>query len=103
MGSGTQNAVLADVAAMRVIADRVDASAQLLESAARINLSRLRFGGATAGRAHTGRGDAMRAALNRLAGEVSQWARASSEIAVALRVAADRYADAEARSVSRIG
>ncbi len=104
MGSGTaQYGVFVDVAAMRVIANRFDASAQLIEAAARINLSRLTFDGATAGRTHIGRGDAVRAAVDRLAAEVSQWARASSEVAVALRAAADRYADAESRSAIRIG
>ncbi len=104
MGSGTaQYGVFLDIVVMRMIANRFDASAQLIEAAAQINLSRLTFSGATAGRAHIGRGDALRASLDQLTAEVSQWARASSEIAVALRAAADRYADAELRNVTRIG
>ena len=66
------------------------------------HLARLEFSGASAGRAHTARGDALRAALERLTAELSQWSRAAAEIAVALRAGADRYADAELYAAARI-
>ena len=93
----------ADVAAMRLIANRFEATAQLLETAARNHLSQLAFGGASAGRSHIARGDTLRASLDRLSADVSQWARATAEVTVALRAAADRYGDAELRSAARIG
>ena len=92
-----------EVAALRAVANQFDATAQLIDAAARNNLSQLCFTGATAGRAHTGRGDALHASLNRLDADLAQWSRASVEIAAALRAAADRYADAELRSAAGIG
>ena len=56
----------------------------------------------SAGRAHTARGDALRAALDRLTAELSQWSRAAVEIAVALRASANRYADADVYAAARI-
>jgi hypothetical protein len=92
-----------DVAAVRAVANRFEATAEILDEAACNHLARLTFGGAAAGRAHFARGDALRAALQRLAAEVSQWSRATGEIALALRASADRYADAELRTAARIG
>ena len=92
-----------DVAAVRAVANRFDATAEIIDGAARNHLASLTFGGATAGRAHIARGDALSTALERLAAEVWQWSRATSEIAVALRASADRYADAELRAAARIG
>jgi P2-related tail formation protein len=92
-----------EVAALREVANQFDATAQLIDAAARNNLAQLSFTGATAGRAHTGRGDALHASLNRLATELTQWSRATVEITAALRAAADRYADAELCSAARIG
>ena len=60
------------------------------------------FGGFSAGRAHTARGDALRGALDRLTAELSQWSRAAVEIAVALRASANRYADADVYATARI-
>jgi uncharacterized protein YukE len=92
-----------DVAALRAVANQFDGTAQILDAAARNNLSQLAFNGATAGRAHIGRGDALHTSLNRLQADLAQWSRATVEIAAALRAAADRYADAELRSAARIG
>jgi hypothetical protein len=91
-----------DVAAVRAVADRFGAAAELINGAVSNHLARLSFGGATAGRAHVARGDALRTGLERLAAEFSQWSRAADEIAVALRVGADRYADAELYAAARI-
>lgn len=91
-----------DVAAVRAVADQFDAAADVVDRAAGDHLARLAFGGASAGRAHVARGDALRGGLQRLAAELSQWSRAAGEIAVALRVGAGRYADAELYAAARI-
>ena len=89
--------------ARRTVASRFDATAALIEGAARTHFGRLVFDGATAGRAHIGHGDAVRAALHRLVGELGQWERATVEIATALRVSADHYAEADLRAAARVG
>ena len=99
---GQQNAFV-DAAAVRTVAHRFDDAAQLIDDAVRTHFGRLAFDGATAGRAYTGHGDALRLALNRLAGELAQWARATVEIATALRASADRYAEADLSAAARIG
>ena len=91
-----------DVPATHRIADQFGAAAELIERAVSDHLARLAFSGSSAGRAHTGRGDALRVELERLAAELSQWSRASVEIAAALRASADRYADAELYAAARI-
>lgn len=78
------------------------AAAGIIDGAASDHLARLAFGGESAGRAYCARGDALRVELQRLAAQLSQWSRASTEIAVALRGAADRYADAESYAAARI-
>ena len=92
-----------DVAAVQEIATQFAATAEIIDGAARSNLSQLAFGGGTAGRSHVARGDALRVSLDRLAGELSQWSRATREIVSALRASADSYADAEVHSAARIG
>ena len=91
-----------DVAAVYRIADQLGAAAEIIDGAVSDHLARLAFNGASAGRAHTARGDALRVELERLAAEVSQWSWAAVEIAVALRAGADRYADAELYAAARI-
>ncbi|MEY8017951.1 hypothetical protein [Mycobacterium servetii] len=91
-----------DVAAVHRVADRLEAAAELIDNAVGEHLARLAFGGAAAGRAYTTRGDALRAGLQRLATELSQWSRASAAVAVALRASAERYADAELYAARRI-
>ena len=88
--------------AVHTVADRFRAVAELVDGAVGEHLARLAFGGAGAGRAYAARGDALRAALQRLTAEVSQWSRASAAVAVALRSSAERYADAELYAARRI-
>ncbi|GAB3006419.1 type VII secretion target [Mycobacterium bourgelatii] len=91
-----------DCAALRAVADRFSAAADLIDEAVANHLARLIFDGSCAGRAHAARGDALRANLDRLADELSQWSRAAREIAAALRAGAERYADADAYAAARI-
>ncbi|MGZ4528202.1 MAG: type VII secretion target [Mycobacterium sp.] len=91
-----------DTSAAYRVATEFDGAAQLIDGALIEHLTRLEFGGPAAGRAHTARGDSLRAELERLTSELSQWSRASSEIAAALRATADRYADAELYAAARI-
>jgi Excreted virulence factor EspC, type VII ESX diderm len=91
-----------DVAVVHAVADRLGAAAEIIDDALSDHLARLAFGGASAGRSHSARGDALRAGLDRLAAELSQWSRAAVEIAVALRAGADRYADTELYAAARI-
>ncbi len=91
-----------DVAAVHRVADLFGAAADLIDGAVRGQLAMLAFGGAGAGRAYTARGDALRDELERVAAELSQWSRASVEIAAALRAGADRYAEAELYAAARI-
>ena len=91
-----------DVPATYRVADQFAIAAELIDRAVSDHLARLAFSGASAGRAHTARGDALRVELERLAAELSQWSRASAEIAAALRASADRYADAELYAAARI-
>ncbi len=84
------------------VADQLGAAAELLDRAVGDHLAQLGFGGASAGRAHTARGEALRAQLDRLTAEVTQWSRAATETAAALRAGANRYADAELYAAARI-
>jgi len=79
-----------DTAAVCAAAQRFEAAADLLDSALRTHLAGLSFGGSTAGRAHTARGEAVGTALRSLGGELVQWSRAAQEIGAALRAGADR-------------
>jgi len=63
----------------------------------------LEFDGAGAGRMHVARGDALRAAVDRVVDQLRQWSRASREIAAVLRASADRYTEADARAAQRLG
>lgn len=87
-----------DTAGLRAAAHRFDAAADVLEGAL---LNRLQFDGNVAGRVHAARGDAVRSALDQLAAGMTQWSRAATEVAAALRLAADRYGDAELRAAAR--
>ena len=99
MGSETR----IDVAAVRDVASEFDATAGILDTATSTHLSRLGFGGVSAGRAYVARGDALRAALERMADALTEWSRASAEIATALRVSADRYTRSDERTAARFG
>lgn len=102
-GVQNQNIARVDVGALRAGANQFDASAAMLAGAVRTHLDSLAFDGASAGRAYRADGDAIRSTLTRLAAAVSQWSRASAEVAAVLRVSADRYTDAELRGMARIG
>jgi hypothetical protein len=91
-----------DVAAVHRVADQMVTAAEIIERVVGDHLTRLTFSGATAGRAHAARGDVLRAQLERLVSDVSQWSRAAVEIAGALRTGAERYADAEMYAAARI-
>ncbi|WP_431233445.1 type VII secretion target [Mycolicibacterium psychrotolerans] len=89
-----------DCAGLRAAAQHFDSTAEMLDGVLHGQLSRLHFDGAVAGRAHVAHGDAVQAALDRLAAAVTQWSRAAEETAVALRVTADRYGDADVRAAA---
>ncbi|GAB7144036.1 type VII secretion target [Mycobacterium riyadhense] len=91
-----------DVEVVRAVAERFSAAAGLIDNAVTDHLARLAFYGARAGRAHTARGDALRAALDRLAVDSAQWSRAADEVAIALRMSAERYAEADRYAAARI-
>ncbi|OBB81123.1 hypothetical protein A5760_17455 [Mycobacterium colombiense] len=91
-----------DVPSAQRVANQFAMAAEFVDRAVSDHLSRLAFGGAVAGRAHAAPGDALRAELERLVVQVSQWSRASAEIAAALRSSAERYADAELYAAARI-
>ena len=91
-----------DTAAVYAIADRFGAAAELLDAAVYDHMASLAFGGSNAGRAHAERGDAVRAALDRLTAELSRWSQAAVEIAAAMRASANRYADADGYAAARI-
>lgn len=99
---GQTDAARVDLPALLDIARQYQAAADTLDGAVRTHLSGLAFDGATAGRMHVTRGDAVRAAVNHVVDQLRQWSRASTEIAAALRASADRYADADARAARRV-
>src|SRR5215475_327203 len=92
-----------DVAAVRDVANEFDASAVVLDATVRTHMRGLGFGGATAGRAYLARGDAVHAALDRVADGLAAWSRASAEIAAALRASADTYERSDERNAARLG
>ena len=98
-----QQDAFVDAAAVHAVANRFDDAAHLIDSAVHTHFGRLAFDGTTSGRAYIGQGDALRFALHRLSGDLAQWARASMEIATALRANASRYADADQFAAVRIG
>jgi hypothetical protein len=100
---GQTDAARVDLPALLDIARQYQAAADIVDGAVRTHLSGLAFDGATAGRMHVARGDAVRAAINHIVDQLRQWSRASTEIAAALRASADRYADADVRAARRVG
>src|SRR5262245_58094921 len=92
-----------DLGTVRDVAGQFEATAALLDAAIRTHLSNLRFDGATAGRVHAARGDALRTALTSIGDGIAQWSRASDEIAAALRRSADGYRAADHRTSARLG
>ncbi|MEU0495403.1 type VII secretion target [Mycobacterium sp. NPDC006124] len=92
-----------DAGALLAAAGRCDGIADVVDGLARGGLSRLVFDGAVAGRDHAARGDAVRRAVDDVVDQTAAWVRALREVAAALRVAGDRYADADARGAVRLG
>jgi len=92
-----------DVAAVLAVARQYEMAGDALDAAVRTHLSGLAFGGAEAGRLHVARGDAVHVALDRISDGLRAWARACAEIASALRVSADRYAEADISAGRRVG
>ena len=100
---GQPDVARVDVAALHAVARQYEAAADIVDAAVRTHLTGLVFDGATAGRAHVARGDALRTAVDHVVDQLHQWSRAATEIAAALRASADRYAEADARAASRVG
>jgi ABC-type transporter Mla subunit MlaD len=100
---GQSEAARVDVAVLHAVARGYEAVADIVDGAVRTHLTGLMFNGAAAGRAHTARGDALRAAVEHVADQLRQWSRAAAEIAAALRASADRYAEADAGAARRVG
>jgi hypothetical protein len=103
---GTRPVALAhtqiDAPAAHRVANQFGMAAEFIDRATSDHLARLAFSGASAGRAHTACGDALRVELERLTAQLAQWSRASVEIAAALRCSAERYGDAELYAAARI-
>ncbi|ACC39565.1 type VII secretion target [Mycobacterium marinum] len=91
-----------DVAAVQVVAERLYAAAELIDNAIADHWARLTFDGAAAGRDYPSHGDALRAGLERLGAQLSQWSSATVDIAVAMRAAANHYVDADRGAAARI-
>ncbi|MGV0851737.1 type VII secretion target [Mycolicibacterium phlei] len=100
---GADDAARVDVAALLRIAAQYQAVADLVDGAVHRYLGGLAFDGATAGHAYVAHGDAVRREMEHLADQLRRWARASAEIAAALRVSAHRYDEADALAARRVG
>ncbi|OBG11884.1 hypothetical protein A5765_16400 [Mycolicibacterium celeriflavum] len=100
---GATDASRVDVAALLSIASQYELVADTVDGAVRTHLSDLVFDGARAGRSYVAHGDAVRAAVEDVVNQLRRWSRAVAEIAAALRVSADRYAEADERAARRVG
>lgn len=100
---GQPDVARVDVAAMHAVARQYEAAADIVDAAVRTHLTGLVFDGATAGRTHAARGDALRTAVDHVVDQLRQWSRAAAEIAAALHASADRYAEADANAAGRVG
>jgi hypothetical protein len=100
---GQSDAARVDVAALLDVARGYDALADAIDAAARTHLVRLSFGGAVAGRSYAAQGDALRRSVDHVGDGMRLWSRACAEISCALRASADRYVEADARGVRRVG
>ncbi|MGV0792772.1 type VII secretion target [Mycolicibacterium sp. XJ1819] len=100
---GTTDVARVDVAAVLDVARNYQLAADVVDAAVRTHLTGLGFDGATAGRRYVAHGDAVRAEVDRIVGQLRQWSRAAAEISAALRASAQRYADADAHAAVRLG
>ena len=89
-----------DPAALRAAAQRLQHAADTVLDAVGSHLNGLRFDGTVAGRAHSGPGWALRAAMDSLAGDAARWARGAADLAAALRAGADRHAGRETHAAT---
>lgn len=99
---GHSESVLADAGGLLDAAHRFDALAELVDGVVR-HLDRLTFDGAVAGAAHAARGDAVRRAVDDVADQVLEWARALREVGSALAASGRRYVEADAVAAARLG
>lgn len=79
-----------DPAALAAAAHRLDSAAGML-AALHARLGVPQFDAAAAGRRHAAAGAEVRAALDRLIGDLAHWSAAAAEVAAALNSAAHRY------------
>jgi hypothetical protein len=100
---GERTVAHVDVAALLGVADEYQAVADMVGAVLRSRLSGLQFGGATAGRMHVARGEAVRIAVDGIAESLREWSRASAEIAATLRTTAHRYDEADVRAGRLVG
>ncbi|MGH3725343.1 MAG: type VII secretion target [Mycobacterium sp.] len=89
-----------DVAGVRGVAGEFDDVASELQNAID-QLRGLSFGGASAGRWHTAKGDQVSAGLREVVTHLEDWHRVNTAIAEQLRATAQRYADREAKNAAR--
>jgi hypothetical protein len=98
---GRPDAARVDIAALLGVAHQYEAVADIVDSAVRTHLN-FEFDGAVAGRMHVASGDALRRGLDRIADQLRQWSQTNREIALVLRMSADRYADVDMRAAQRL-
>ncbi len=99
----TTGSARVDTAVVRSIAREYETASAIVDGVIRGPVAGLGFGGLAAGRAYAAQGEAVRGALHEVESALLHWGRAAAEIAVALRAAAQRYENAEARAASRVG
>ncbi|OBF09987.1 type VII secretion target [Mycobacterium sp. ACS4331] len=95
-----QQDVRADQAALRAVAEDFEGLARTVSRAAQCPL---RFGGGSAGRAHSADGDAWRRALDHLIADCVLWARAADEVAMSLHTGLARYREADRFAAAALG
>lgn len=100
---GSLEAARVDTEGLRGVSRGYETVAAIVDAALRHQLGGMRFGGATAGRDHAAQGNRLAGAVDELSAALRQWSRSAAEIAIALRMSADRYQDAEARCADRVG
>jgi hypothetical protein len=100
---GERDVARVDVAALLGVASEYEAIGDAVDAVVRTRLAGLQFGGASAGRMHVARGDAVRVAVDGIADQLRGWSRASAEIAATLRTTAQRYNEADVRAGRMVG
>ncbi|AMT72405.1 WXG100 family type VII secretion target [Mycobacteroides immunogenum] len=90
-----------DVAGVQGVAGEFDSIAGELQKAIE-QLRGLSFGGASAGRWHTAKGDAVMSGLREVVTHLEDWYRTNAVIAEQLRATAQRYAETEAKSTEQV-